>query len=70
MSKFLKIVATVIFLLIWGQLQHGCQQGAKSTGSGAGYMLANLIGLILLIAGIYGIWKYNPKSNDADNSNK
>lgn len=70
MTKFLKIVVTVVFLLIWGQLQHGCQQGAKSTGSGPGYMLANLFGLIFLIAGIYFIWKYNPNSNDNDNNTK
>ena len=68
MTKFLKIVATIVFFLIWGQLQHGCQQGARSTGSGAGYALINIFGLVLLGAGIYGIWKYNPnKDNENDN---
>jgi hypothetical protein len=68
MTKTLKIIATIIFCLIWGQLQHGCQQGARSTGSGAGYAMVNIFGLVLLVAGIYGIWKYNPnKSSDNDN---
>lgn len=68
MTKFLKIVATIVFCLIWGQLQHGCQQGAKASGSGAGYALMNIFGLVLLIAGIVGIWKYNPnKGNQNDN---
>lgn len=68
MTKTLKIVATIVFILIWGQLQHGCQQGARASGSGAGYALMNVFGLVLLVAGIYGIWKYNPnKSSDSDN---
>jgi len=62
MTNFLKILATFIFCLIWGQLQHGCQQGARLSGSGATYALMNIFGLVLLAAGIYGIWKYNPKS--------
>lgn len=60
MRVAIKIVATIIFCLIWGQIQHGCQQGARSTGSGGGYAIVNIIGLILLIAGIVGIWKFNP----------
>ena len=68
MTKILKITATIIFILIWGQIQNGCQQGARSTDSPVGYTLINIFGLVLLIAGIYGIWKYNPqKSNDDDN---
>ena len=68
MTKTLKIIATIVFFLIWGQLQRGCQQGARSTGSGAGYALVNIFGLVLLVAGIYGIWKYNShKSSDNDN---
>jgi hypothetical protein len=68
MTKFLKIVATIIFCMIWGQLQYGCQQGARASKSGAGYVLVNIFGLVLLVAGIYGIWKYNPsKSTENDN---
>jgi hypothetical protein len=68
MTKTLKIVATIVFCLIWGQLQHGCQQGARASGSGIAYALMNIFGLVLLVAGIYGIWKYNPnKSSDNDN---
>jgi hypothetical protein len=68
MTKFLKILATFVFFLIWGQLQHGCQQGARTSGSGTAYVLMNIFGLILLGAGIYGIWKYNPNNNgDSDN---
>jgi hypothetical protein len=68
MTKTLKIVATIIFCLIWGQLQHGCQQGARASDSGGGYALMNIFGLVLLVAGIYGIWKYNPdKGSDKGN---
>lgn len=76
MTKTLKIVATIIFCLIWGSVQRGCQEGARQSaiqsggaaGAGIGYVLVNLFGLALLIAGIYGIWKYNPnKSSDNDN---
>ena len=68
MTTFLKIVATLVFFLIWGQLQSGCQQGARASGSGAGYALMNIFGLILLGAGIFGIWKYNPnKKTNSDN---
>jgi hypothetical protein len=68
MTTFLKIVATIIFFMIWGQLQSGCQQGARASGSGAGYMLMNILGLVMLGAGTYGIWKYKPNiKNDSDN---
>ena len=70
MTKFLKILATIFFLFIWGQLQHGCQQGARSTGSGIGYVLVNIIGLVLLTAGTYGIWKYNPNNNSNNDNQK
>lgn len=70
MTNFLKIVATIIFILIWGQLQNGCQQGARSTGSGAGYVLMNIFGLVLLVAGIYGIWKYKPNESDNNDNQK
>jgi hypothetical protein len=66
MRKFLKISATFVYLLIWGQLASGCLEGAKSTGGGAGYAMANIFNLILLFGGIYGIWKFNP----TDDSNK
>lgn len=68
MTRALKIIATIIFFLIWGQCQHGCQQGARSTGSGAGYAIVNIFGLLLLGAGIYGIWKYNSNKNSDDDS--
>jgi hypothetical protein len=70
MTRFLKILATIIFFLIWGQCQHGCQQGARSTGSGAGYALINIFGLVLLGAGIYGIWKYNSNKNEDNDNHK
>lgn len=60
MRVFLKIVATIIFFMIWGSIQGGCQAGARRSGSGVGYLLVNIFGMILLIAGIYGIWKFNP----------
>lgn len=68
MTVFLKLVMTIIFLFIWGQLQYGCQRGARASGSAVGYLLMNIFGLILLVAGIYGIWKYKP--NKEDNSNQ
>ena len=70
MTTFLKIVATIVFFLIWGSIQHGCQTATSQPGSsGIGYVLVNLFGLALLIAGLMGIWKYNPKKeNEKDNS--
>ena len=70
MTRTLKIIATIIFFLIWGQCQHGYQQGARSTGSGAGYALVNIFGLVLLGAGIYGTWKYNSNKNEDNDNNK
>lgn len=70
MTKTLKIVTTIIFCLIWGQLQHGCQQGARASGSAGGNVLVNIFGLVLLVAGIYGIWKYNPDKGNKDNNQK
>ena len=70
MTKILKIIATIIFFLIWGQFQLGCQQGARSTGSGTGYALVNFFGLVLLGAGIYGIWKYKSNKNEDDDNHK
>jgi len=67
MTKFLKILATIIFAMIWGQLQSGCNQGARSAGSPVATLFISIFGLVLLVAGIYGIWKYNPnKSIDND----
>ncbi len=78
MTKFLKIVATIVFFMIWGSIQRGCQEGARQTaiqhggadGTGIGYVLINLFGLALLIAGIVGIWKYNPKKGKNDDNQK
>jgi hypothetical protein len=68
MTKFVKIIITLIFMIFWGQLQRGCQEGARSTGSGLGYALLNIFGLITLFAGLYGIWKYEPQKDvDSDN---
>jgi hypothetical protein len=68
MTKIFKIIVTIVFCLMWGQIQHGFQQGVRSTGSGLGFALVNIFGLALLVAGIYRIWKYNPKkSSDNDN---
>ena len=66
---FLKIVATIIFCMIWGSIQSGCQAATRN-GSGAGYALVNIFGLILLVAGIYGIWKFNPDSVSNDDNQK
>lgn len=67
MKAVLKIIATLVFCMIWGSIQRGCQDATRN-GSGGGYILVNIFGLILLIAGIYGIWKFNPKNEDEDNS--
>ncbi len=69
MRKLLKIVATIIFCMIWGQLASGCLQGAKSTGGGAGFAMANIFNLIMLVGGVYGIWKFNPSENSDKNDN-
>ena len=69
MRKFLKILATIFFCLIWGQLASGCLKGAKSTGGGVGYAIANLFNLILLFGGIYGVWKFNPDQKKDNNDN-
>lgn len=71
MRVFLKIIATIIFCMIWGSIQHGCQVATSQPGSsGAGYLLVNLFGLALLIAGIVGIWKYNPDKGKNDDNQK
>ena len=69
MRVFLKIVATIIFCMIWGSIQSGCQAATRN-GSGGGYVLVNIFGLILLVAGIYGIWKFNPDSVDSNDNQK
>lgn len=71
MTKFLKIIATIIFLIIWSPMQNGCLQSAKKTESIPFHILMYLFGLFLLFAGIYGIWKYKPnKKNDNQNLDK
>lgn len=73
MKVFFKILATIIFCMIWGSIQRGCQD-ATSEGSGSGYVIGNVIGLVLLFVGIYAIWKFNfedngiPKSEMANKS--
>jgi hypothetical protein len=62
MTKVIKIIVTIIFFMFWGQLQSGCLRGARSTGSGLGYAIMNILGLVSLFAGTYGIWKYVPES--------
>lgn len=62
MTKTIKIIVTIIFCMFWGQLQSGCLAGARSTGSGLGYAIMNILGLVSLFAGIYGIWKYAPNN--------
>ena len=63
MRTFIKILATLFFIMIWGQLASGCLQGAKSTGGGAVYAIMNICNLVLLFGGLYGIWKFNPDQN-------
>ena len=63
MRTFIKILATLFFIMIWGQLASGCLQGAKSSGGGAGYAIMNICNLVLLFGGLYGIWKFNPVQN-------
>ena len=69
MRVFLKIVATIIFCMIWGSIQSGCQAATRN-GSGAGYLIVNIFGLVLLVAGIYGIWKFNPDTTNKDEGQK
>ncbi len=70
MKNLYKAIATIIFFLFWGSFQRGCTEGAKSTAGGAGFAIANLLGLILLFVGIIVIWKYGSNKNrDTDNKN-
>jgi hypothetical protein len=62
MRVFLKILATFMFLCFWGQLARGCQSGA----TGAMRALMSIFTLVLLGAGIYGIWKFIPNSFKKD----
>ena len=70
MTITLKIIATIIFILIWGQLQSGCHQGVRTSGSVIPDGLISIFGLITLVAAIYGIWKYNPNKSSDNNNQK
>ena len=70
MKNLYKAIATIIFFFLWGSFQRGCTEGAKFTAGGAGFAIANLLGLILLFVGIIVIWKYGSNKNrDTDNKN-
>ncbi len=70
MTTFLKIFISIIFCSFWGQFQSGCNAGARSTGSPLGMLFVNITGLVLLFAGLVGIWKYKPQKSDLNENQK
>jgi hypothetical protein len=67
MRIFLKILGTFIFFMLWGSWGVGCQKGASNAFVGQIFSVMNLV---LLIAGTYGIWKYNPNKSSASDDTK
>jgi succinate dehydrogenase/fumarate reductase cytochrome b subunit len=78
MRIILKIIATIIFLIIWGNIQRGCTDSSReiynqhrgADGTSFGHLFNILSGYALLFAGIYGIWKFNPNSKNNDENQK
>ena len=66
MQIVIKIVVTILFFLFWGGLARGCQAG--TTGPMRGLM--SIFTLVLLGAGLFGIWKFNPSSPKIDEDQK